>query len=84
MERNALVLELENSGEGELLLGTGSVVWGQKLTITQRPIKMAAKAFPFKLVVPRAKLELYIGTLFYTSAHNCQEHVVGHSGSGSF
>jgi hypothetical protein len=53
--RNAILLGLENSGEAELFLGAGSVVWGQKPTIIQRPIIIVAKAFPFRPFLIRVK-----------------------------
>jgi hypothetical protein len=76
--RNALLLELENSGEAELFLCAGSVVWGQKLTIMQRPIMIAAKAFHFSPLLTRAKSEWYIGPIFYTSIHDFKINVLGY------
>jgi hypothetical protein len=57
-----LLLELENSGEAEMTFADGSVIWGQKPTIVQRPITMAAEALPLKPCLSRTNIEWYIGS----------------------
>jgi hypothetical protein len=60
-------VELENADEDELFIGAGEVVWGQKLTIMQRPTMIAARAFPFRSLLTRVKSVSYIGIIFYTT-----------------